>query len=128
MSEVTQAVLRMPPSLWDGSEIDVLQRHGRYVEAAEKLEQLEAENERLLMSDTEQEYWQLWREKERLEAENQRLKKEKFAVQKWLREKDRYMAENQRLRKTLKELQGLVGYNSPAHHAINSALLEGSDE
>ena len=46
MSEVTQAVLRMPPSLWDGSEIDVLQRHGRYVEAAEKLEQLEAENAR----------------------------------------------------------------------------------
>jgi len=26
------------------------------------------------MSDTEQEYWQLWREKERLEAENQRLR------------------------------------------------------
>ena len=47
MSEVMQAVLRMPPSLWDGSEIDVLQRHGRYVEAAEKLEQLEAENARL---------------------------------------------------------------------------------
>ena len=33
-------------------------------------------------------------------------------------------AENARLRKTLKELQGLVGYNSPAHHVINSALLE----
>ena len=54
MSEVTQAVLRMPPSLWDGSEIDVLQRHGRYVEAAEKLEQLEAENARL---ETERDNW-----------------------------------------------------------------------
>jgi len=44
------AVLDMPPKLWDGSELDVLQRHSRYVAAgqrirddADKIARLEAE-------------------------------------------------------------------------------------
>lgn len=35
-----EAVLRMPPNLWSGSEIDVMQRHSRYVQAAEELASL----------------------------------------------------------------------------------------
>ena len=35
-------VLRMPPELWDGSELDKFQRHSRYIEAADTIERMEA--------------------------------------------------------------------------------------
>lgn len=31
-------VLRMPPDLWNGTELDVNQRHSRYIEASERIE------------------------------------------------------------------------------------------
>jgi hypothetical protein len=31
-------VLRMPPGLWDNGPIDVMQRHSRYLEAADRIE------------------------------------------------------------------------------------------
>lgn len=40
-------VLRMPPELWRNDEIDIAQRHTRYVEAADRITELEAEVERL---------------------------------------------------------------------------------
>lgn len=36
--QILEGVLRMPPELWDGSELDVLQRHERYKKAADLLE------------------------------------------------------------------------------------------
>ena len=33
-------VLRMPPELWDNGHIDTMQRHSRYLEAADKIEAL----------------------------------------------------------------------------------------
>jgi predicted RNA-binding Zn-ribbon protein involved in translation (DUF1610 family) len=45
MSEqMLHAVLEMPPELWDGGEIDVLQRHGRYKEASTLIENLMCNN------------------------------------------------------------------------------------
>ncbi len=38
-------VLRMPPELWQDSEIDKRQRYARYVEAADRIDRLTAENE-----------------------------------------------------------------------------------
>ena len=32
------AVLRMPPELWTGEAIDVIQRHARYIDAADRIE------------------------------------------------------------------------------------------
>lgn len=40
-------VLRMPPHLWRDGPIDVAQRHSRYVEASDRIRELEAEVERL---------------------------------------------------------------------------------
>lgn len=40
-------VLRMPTELWDGSNIDQQQRHARYVEAADIIESLKKDKERL---------------------------------------------------------------------------------
>lgn len=37
-------VLRMPPELWSGDPIDVTQRHSRYVQAADLIVELQAEN------------------------------------------------------------------------------------
>lgn len=34
---IEQAVLRMPPELWTGDKIDVMQRHARYIAAADEL-------------------------------------------------------------------------------------------
>jgi hypothetical protein len=52
MSDVMlQAVLRMPPSCWDEGCIDQAQRHARYIEAADRIEQLEAALELCLLSD-----------------------------------------------------------------------------
>jgi hypothetical protein len=42
------AVLRMPPELWDNGPIDQIQRHSRYVEAADLIEKFEADNAELL--------------------------------------------------------------------------------
>lgn len=35
------AVLRMPPELWNDSPIDIAQRHGRYVQASERIADFE---------------------------------------------------------------------------------------
>jgi len=35
------AVLNMPPDLWNDSPIDIVQRHGRYVQASERLNDFE---------------------------------------------------------------------------------------
>ena len=40
-------VLRMPPELWRDDELDKRQRHARYVQAADEIEALRAECERL---------------------------------------------------------------------------------
>jgi hypothetical protein len=46
MSIILEGVLRMPPDCWGDSPLDVMQRHARYVEAADTIdtlrEQLEA--------------------------------------------------------------------------------------
>lgn len=42
-----QAVLRMPPELWTDDKIDVMQRHARYIAAADELLRLRAINEEL---------------------------------------------------------------------------------
>lgn len=36
-------VLRMPPEMWNGDALDVHQRHGRYLEAADTIEELRDE-------------------------------------------------------------------------------------
>ena len=42
MSEILHGVLNMPVNVWDSfSEIDKMQRHARYVEASEKIYELE---------------------------------------------------------------------------------------
>jgi len=41
MSEILRGVLNIPPSLWDDSPIDKMQRYSRYKEAAERIELLE---------------------------------------------------------------------------------------
>ena len=41
-------VLRMPPKLWDNGPIDQIQRHGRYIEAADLIEKFEADRDELL--------------------------------------------------------------------------------
>ena len=42
MSDVMlHGVLKMPPNLWSDSPIDIAQRHGRYVEASKRIEELE---------------------------------------------------------------------------------------
>ncbi len=50
MSDVTlHGVLNMPPELWQEDwELDKLQRHARYVEASNKILELQAENERII--------------------------------------------------------------------------------
>lgn len=35
------AVLRLPPDLWSDSHLDVMQRHGRYVQASKRITDLE---------------------------------------------------------------------------------------
>ena len=41
MSEIMlNAVLRMPPELWSNEPLDIMQRHSRYVEAADELDRL----------------------------------------------------------------------------------------
>lgn len=34
-------VLRMPPNCWSGTELDVTQRHSRYIQASERIYELE---------------------------------------------------------------------------------------
>jgi len=41
------AVLRMPPDAWSGDPLDTLQRHARYVQAADELAALRAERDEL---------------------------------------------------------------------------------
>ena len=44
MSDVMlHGVLNMPPNLWCGSPIDIAQRHSRYKDASQRIEQLERE-------------------------------------------------------------------------------------
>lgn len=44
MSDVMlHGVLNMPPNLWCDSPIDIAQRHSRYKEASQRIEQLERE-------------------------------------------------------------------------------------
>lgn len=40
-------VLRMPQELWDGSPLDAIQRHSRYEEAANRIEALKHENDKM---------------------------------------------------------------------------------
>ena len=48
MSEIMlNAVLRMPPELWSNEPLDIMQRHSRYVEAADELDRLRAIEEML---------------------------------------------------------------------------------
>jgi len=35
-------VLNMPPDLWDGGALDVMQRHGRYKQASKRINELAA--------------------------------------------------------------------------------------
>lgn len=42
-----QAVLRMPPALWTDDRIDVMQRHARYIAAADEILRLRAINAEL---------------------------------------------------------------------------------
>ena len=51
-------VLRMPPDLWADGPIDQQQRHERYLQAADKIEQLRAEVERLRALLNEAAEWQ----------------------------------------------------------------------
>lgn len=43
MSEILNAVLRMPPEMWSDTPIDTRQRHSCYVEAANLIESLQAQ-------------------------------------------------------------------------------------
>ena len=43
MSQILEGVLRMPPALWTGDPLDVAQRHSRYVEAADTINELRQE-------------------------------------------------------------------------------------
>ncbi len=44
MSDVMlHGVLNMPPELWSGSPIDVMQRHSRYIQASQYIYELDAE-------------------------------------------------------------------------------------
>lgn len=53
MSEVMeQAILRMPPECWSNDVLDQRQRHARYVQAADDLERLRAENETMFQEKT----------------------------------------------------------------------------
>jgi hypothetical protein len=45
MSEIMEGVLRMPPDLWSGDALDVMQRHACYVQAADEITRLRAEVE-----------------------------------------------------------------------------------
>lgn len=45
--QMLHAVLNMPPDLWTGDEIDVMQRSGRYRQASEMIESQQAEIEAL---------------------------------------------------------------------------------
>jgi hypothetical protein len=54
MSDVMlHGVLNMPPELWSGSPIDVMQRHSRYLQASEYIGELTEQRDRLavLLSD-----------------------------------------------------------------------------
>ena len=43
MSDIMlHGVLNMPPELWSGSPIDVMQRHSRYVQASQYIDELKA--------------------------------------------------------------------------------------
>jgi hypothetical protein len=42
-----QGVLRMPPNCWTDSPLDVMQRHARYVQAADYIDALIAERDAL---------------------------------------------------------------------------------
>jgi len=54
MSDIMlHGVLNTPPDLWTDSEIDKIQRHSRYVEASERIKQLEYDNEFLLSKNKE---------------------------------------------------------------------------
>ena len=41
MSDILIAVLRMPPECWRDDPIDIQQRYSRYLEAAERIQELE---------------------------------------------------------------------------------------
>lgn len=45
MTEILQAVLRMPIAVWSTSDLDQFQRQSRYVEAADLIESLQAKLE-----------------------------------------------------------------------------------
>lgn len=45
MSDIMlQGVLRMPPELWHNNPLDIAQRRSRYVQAADRIDELEREN------------------------------------------------------------------------------------
>lgn len=44
---IMQGVLRMPPEMWSGDALDVTQRHNIYREAANEIDRLQGELERL---------------------------------------------------------------------------------
>lgn len=63
------------------------------------------------MSDTEQEYWQLWNHKERLEAENEL---HKGALVQLHRDRAELEVENKRLLELLDKSHSLLGHNFPS--------------
>ncbi len=67
MGMMTLGVLRMPPELWDNdSPIDVAQRHGRYLDAANKIERLQKVLQQVLVDaqaqDVLPEWWTVMQE------------------------------------------------------------------
>ena len=66
MSDVMlHGVLEMPPELWSGDRMDVLQRHGRYKQASERIRQdaetIRALSERLARVEADAERYRLLR-------------------------------------------------------------------
>jgi len=48
MSDIMlHGVLNMPPELWIGTPIDVMQRHSRYIQASEYIKELTEQRDRL---------------------------------------------------------------------------------
>jgi hypothetical protein len=56
MSDIMlHGVLNMPPELWIGTPIDVMQRHSRYIQASEYIKELTEQRDRL--AEVMQQMW-----------------------------------------------------------------------
>jgi hypothetical protein len=57
MSDIMlHGVLNMPPELWIGTPIDVMQRHSRYIQASEYIKELTEQRDRLAEALKEMQY------------------------------------------------------------------------